>query len=256
MPNKDPYTTLGVARNASEDDIKKAYRKLAHQHHPDKAGGDEAKFKEINEAYQILSDPKKRSNFDNFGYAYNDGGFQGGNAGGQDYGNFGNFGFEDLFDMFSGSFGAQQQAYREPTKGEDLYLEVPLNKKDLGAKRIFEFESMDACKVCKATGVEPGYDLKTCDKCKGAGQVRQQTRTPFGAFTRIMVCDECQGKRKIAEKECHECQGETRLYAKRKIEIHIPKEIEDGYTIVIPKGGNAGKDGKPSGDLIMTLKTK
>lgn len=267
MANKDPYTILGVGRNASADDIKKAYRKLAHQHHPDKSSGDEAKFKEVNEAYQILSDPKKRANFDNFGYAYNDGGFQGGQ--GQDFGNFWDFfggqqgggqqqagGFEDLFDMFSGAFGAQQQGSREATKGEDLYIEVPLAKKDLGAKRIFEFESMDACTTCKATGVEPGHDLKTCERCKGAGQVRQQTRTPFGAFTRIMVCDECKGKRKIPEKECHECNGQTRHYAKRKIELHIPKEVENGYTVVIPKGGNAGKDGKPAGDLIMTLRLK
>src|SRR3989344_4875484 len=144
--NKDYYQTLGVPRTASQDEIKKAYRKLAHEHHPDKKTGDEGKFKEVNEAYQVLSDPKKRSNYDNFGFAYNDGGFQGGQYGqGFDFSDlFGSRGragggMEDLFDMFSDVFGNRQPQYEDRTKGEDLYVEINVSKKDLGTIRVVEY---------------------------------------------------------------------------------------------------------------------
>lgn len=265
---KDPYSALGIPRSASQDDIKKAYRKLAHQFHPDKSGGDESKFKEVNEAYQVLSDPKKRANFDNFGYAYNDGGFQGGGSqSNQDYSNFWDIfggsrggyqqsgGFEDFFNIFSDALGGQQ-SYQEQTKGEDIYLEVHIGKRDLGQRRIFEFDSYKECTECDAIGAAKGSKIITCKTCGGTGQVRQQQRTPFGAFTRIMVCQTCRGKRRFPEEECKKCKGQTRLQSKRKLEIHIPEKIEDGYTIIIPKGGNAGKEGKPAGDLIINLKLK
>ncbi len=261
---KDPYTILGVPRSAGEDEIKKAYRKLAHQYHPDKKGGDEAKFKELNEAYQVLSDPGKRANFDNFGFAYNDGGFQGA----QDFGGFSDFfggrqggfsagGVEDLFDLFSEAFGGSQYGFRsEQTKGEDMHLEVPVSKRDLGTKRIVEFELMTVCEACNATGVAKGAKIVQCSACRGAGQVRQSTRTPFGAFTRITVCRECGGRCKKAEQECSTCKGQTRVSNTRKIELHIPDSIENGYSVVVPKGGNAGREGRPAGDLIINLKLK
>jgi molecular chaperone DnaJ len=267
--NKDPYTILGVPRTASPDDIKKAYRKLAHQFHPDKSGGDEAKFKELNEAYQVLSDPKKRANFDNFGFAYNDGNF-GGSQGGSNY-DYSNFwdafngsrggyqqqgGFEDFFDIFSDAMGGGRYAQQEPIKGEDLYLEVHVGKKDLGQKRIFEFDAFDTCKTCEATGMAKGSKLQDCKTCGGTGQLRQQTRTPFGAFTRINVCGTCKGKRKIPEKVCTTCKGETRIKTTRRLELHIPEKLEDQYTIVIPHGANAGREGRPGGDLIINLKLK
>lgn len=263
---KDPYTILGISRNATAEEIKKAYRKLAHQYHPDKSSGDEAKFKEVNEAYQILSDPKKRSSFDHFGFAYNDGGFQGGQTGDGGFSNFwdlfnrqGSFrtgGFEDIFDIFSDAFGASYDQRKEPHKGEDVYLELAVGKRDLGQKRIFEFDVLRSCPECDATGVAKGYKLQDCTTCHGTGQVRQSSRTPFGAFTRITVCPECSGKRKIPEKECSICKGAMRVAGKKKIEIHIPKDLADGYTVIVPQGGNTGLDGRPSGDLVIALKLK
>ncbi|HYU64793.1 MAG TPA: DnaJ domain-containing protein [Candidatus Paceibacterota bacterium] len=265
---RDPYTTLGISRNATVEEIKKAYRKLAHQHHPDKTGGDDKKFKEINEAYQILSDPKKRSSYDTFGHAYNDGGFQNGQeqtgfGGGFDFndifnrgGGFHSGGFEDIFDLFSDAFSTGTRYQEEPLKGEDIYLEVPLIKKDLSSKKIFEFEIYKECPVCSATGLAKGAKLKDCEVCKGAGQIRQTSRTPFGSFTRVAICQVCRGKRKIPERVCDECRGEGRIVARKQMEIHIPKSVDDGYTIVVPKGGNVGKEGKPAGDLIITLRMK
>ncbi len=267
--NKDPYTILGVARNASGEDIKKAYRKLAHQFHPDKSGGDEAKFKELNEAYQVLSDPKKRANFDNFGFAYNDGGFQGGQGGANyDANNFWDIfggsrggyqqtgGFEDFFDVFSDAFGGARHTQQDSVKGEDIYLEVTINKKDLDQRRIFEFEAQKSCDTCKATGLAKGAKMVDCKTCGGTGQVRQQTRTPFGSFVRVAVCMTCQGKRKLPEKVCDTCNGETRIPGKRKLELHLPKDLADGYSIAIPRGGNAGREGKPQGNLVINLKLK
>jgi len=263
----DPYTILGISRNASQDEIKKAYRKLAHQHHPDKTGGDDAKFKEINEAYQILSDPKKRSSFDNFGQAYNDGGFPFGDAQGRQNG-FGGFDFsdlfrggfrsgsmEDIFDIFSGAFGGQQTR-QESTRGEDIYLEVRVNKKDLSSTKTFEYQVYKECDECKATGLAKGAKIINCSTCSGQGQVRETSRTPFGAFTRVMVCQICKGKGRIPEKECSKCKGSGRTAGKKRIELHIPKDLADGYSVVVPQGGNAGPLGKPMGDLVINFKLK
>lgn len=266
MSNKDPYTILGVPRTASPDDIKKAYRKLAHQYHPDKQGGNEAKFKEVNEAYQILSDSKKRESFDQFGFAYNDGGFRGG----QEYADFsdifgGGFrggqggGFESIFEAFSEMMGNQQArpSYQEEArKGEDLYMEVQLHNRDLGTTKVFEYGILDACSDCGGNGVEKGHKMINCANCEGTGQVRQTTKSAFGVFTRIGVCPKCHGKRRMPEKECHSCKGDGRAKVKKKIEIRIPDSLDDDYTIVVPKGGNAGKENRPAGDLIIQLKLK
>lgn len=263
---KDYYTTLGVSRTASPDEIKKAYRKMAHEYHPDKKSGNEEKFKEVNEAYQILSDPKKRSNYDNFGFGYNDGSFQ---SGGFDFGQGGNFwdlfggsqgrrgGAEDLFDMFGEMFGGFRQPQdEESSRGENLYLELTINKKDLGTQKILEYDAFGVCDDCGGQGVAKGYKINTCQTCHGAGQVRQTSRSNFGMFTRIGVCPTCQGKGKIPEKECSRCRASGRIKTKRKLEIHIPNHIENNYNIVIPKGGSAGKSGKPSGDLVLNIKVK
>lgn len=246
---------------------------MAHQYHPDKQGGNEAKFKEVNEAYQILSDPKKRESYDNFGYAYNDG-FQGGNGpfdhaqGGQEYADFsdifggfrggrGGGGFEDIFDAFSemmGGGGYARPSYQEETrKGEDIYLEARLNKKDLGTTKIFEYNVLDKCEDCEGGGVEKGYKVVNCGNCGGTGQVRQTSRSAFGVFTRIGVCPKCHGKRRMPEKECHICSGSGRVKAKKKIEIRIPDNLESNYTVAIPKGGNMGKEGQLAGDLVIQL---
>lgn len=262
--SKDYYTTLGVSRTASDDEIKKAYRKLAHQHHPDKQSGNETKFKEINEAYQVLSDPKKRESYDNFGSAYNDGGFRGG----QEYSDFsdifrgfsgGRGGFENIFDAFSEMMGesyARPSYQEEPRKGEDIYMEVSLSKRDLGTTKIFEYSIMDKCGSCEGSGLEKGYKMVNCGTCDGVGQVRQTTRSPFGTFTSIGVCPKCKGKRRLPERECHNCSGSGRVKSKKKIEIRIPENIENGYTVVIPKGGNIGKEGTSAGDLMVGLKIR
>lgn len=264
--NKDYYQILNIQRNANSEDIKKAYRKLAHQYHPDKTGGDDKKFKEINEAYQVLSDPKKRSSYDNFGYAYNDGGFRN-----QDFSNMGGFwdifgggaqrnngGLEDIFDVFSDLFGAGGFTTRqqEDHKGEDIYLEVPVGKKDLGKRKLIEFEVLGPCKECEATGVAKGYKIITCKVCGGSGQLKNTSQTGFGIFTKISICHACHGKGKMPEKQCPKCDGKGRAKTRRKIEIHIPESIDNSYSIVLPKQGNSGVRSRPPGDLVINLKLK
>src|SRR3989344_3718934 len=264
--NKDYYQTLGVPRTASQDEIKKAYRKLAHEHHPDKKTGDEGKFKEVNEAYQVLSDPKKRSNYDNFGFAYNDGGFQGGQYGqGFDFsdlfsGGFGRSGrsggMEDLFDMFSDVFSNRQTQYEDRTKGEDLYVEINVSKKDLGTIRVVEYEVLDMCSECQGQGVAKGYSIVNCKTCGGTGQVRHTTKSGFGYFARITVCGTCHGKGRMPEKECSVCKASGRMKTKRKMEIRIPDNLDTTYDIVVPKGGNTGKNGAEPGNLVIHLRVK
>ncbi|PIR41783.1 MAG: hypothetical protein COV30_01965 [Candidatus Yanofskybacteria bacterium CG10_big_fil_rev_8_21_14_0_10_37_15] len=263
---KDYYTTLGVSRTASQDEIKKAFRKLAHQHHPDKETGDEDKFKEINEAYQVLSDPKKRSNYDNFGFAYNDGGFQGGQGfdfsdffGGRGFGQSGRSGrVEDIFDMFSDVFGGGfgQSREDEQVKGENLYIEVAVGKKDLGTTRIIEYGIVGSCSECEGRGVAKGSSFINCKTCGGSGQVRHTSKSGFGYFARVTVCNTCRGKGKIPEKECSYCKGEGRKKTTRKIEIRIPENLDNAYDIIVPKGGNAGKNRTESGDLVIHLRLK
>ena len=283
MPNKDYYTILGVPRTATQDEIKRAYRKLAHEHHPDKKSGDESKFKEVNEAYQVLSDPKKRSNYDNFGFAYNDGGFQSGFDFNQENlwdlfgGGFGRSGFggrsgrsggiEDLFDMFSDAFGSRPAQYEDRTKGEDLYVEVNVGNKDLGTTRVIEYEVLDFCQECQGQGVAKGYSIINCRTCGGSGQVKHMTRSGFGYFARITICGTCHGKGRVPERECSICKASGRVKTKRKIEIRIPDNLGRTYDIVVPHGGNVGprsagnfgeasKNGKEAGDLVIHLKVK
>ncbi len=248
MPS-DPYTILGVGKSASADDIKKAYRKLAHQHHPDKKGGNEAKFKEINEAYQTLSDPDKKARYDQFGHA--GAGFGGGQQGYQDF-DFGGSGFESIFNMFGGGMGAQRQ---RPEKGEDLHLQVTLDKADLGKQKVYEFEAFDVCGTCTGTGAEDGK-LEVCKKCQGQGKVRQAVRTPFGTFAQVVECSDCEGDGQVAVKKCKHCNGAGRTKAKRKLELHIPATIGDRYLVAFPQEGNAGIQGTPPGDLLVTLRMK
>jgi len=273
MANKDYYTILGVPRTASADEVKKAYRKLAHEHHPDKKTGDEAKFKEVNEAYQVLSDPQKRSNYDTLGYAYNDGGFGNGQQGGYNFNQediWSMFGgsagrrtgerrgnSEDIFEMFSEMFGSYRQPQQEQErKGEDLFIEVTVSKKELGTTRILEYDIQDACMECKGEGVAKGYKIITCQTCKGAGQVRQQTRSMFGNFSTITACPTCRGKGRMPEKECSTCKGSGRSKVRKTIEVRLPINLPHSYNIVVPQAGNAGKGGQPPGDLVMNIKVK
>ncbi|WKZ27169.1 MAG: DnaJ domain-containing protein [Candidatus Paceibacterota bacterium] len=266
---KDPYSVLGVSRSASADEIKKAFRSLAHKYHPDKKGGDAEKFKEVNEAYQVLSDTEKRAQYDRFGFAgqgsYGGGQHNGGHAGfdGTNFWDFfgggggqqqqSGFGFEDIFSMFSGA-GGFGGAPRGPQKGEDMYFQVQVDKKDLGKTRTFSFEGFVPCTTCHTSGVKPGSRMKSCETCKGSGQVRQQVRTPFGVFAQTGVCSACEGQGEIPEKKCDACDGVGRSRGKKTVEIHIPEKLEGDYAIALPQFGHAGTRGAPAGDVVITLK--
>jgi molecular chaperone DnaJ len=269
MANKDYYAILGVPRTATAEEIKKAYRKLAHEHHPDKKSGNEDKFKEVNEAYQVLSDSQKRSNYDNLGYAYNDGGFNGAGQGGYNFsqediwnmfggspgGRRGNS--EDIFEMFSEMFGGYRQPqHDQERKGEDLFIEVTVSKKDLGSTRVLEYDIQDICEECAGQGVAKGHKIITCQTCKGAGQVRQQARSGFGVFSTITVCPTCRGRGKYPEKECPTCKGGGRAKARKSLEVRLPANLPHSYNVVVPQGGNAGKGGQPPGDLVVNIKVK
>lgn len=267
--NKDYYNTLGISRAAGQDEIKKAYRKLAHEYHPDKKTGNEAKFKEVNEAYQILSDPKKRSNYDNFGFAYNDGGFPtdgGSGFGGQDFSNIWDFfgggqgkrgSAEDIFDMFGEILGGFRQShYQEDGRGEDLYLELLVNKKDLGVTRMIEYEVLGLCDFCNNSGIEKGYKIITCKVCNGSGQIRQTSRSGYGFFSRISICPTCGGRGKYPEKECHKCKGSGRIKIKKVLEVRLPENINDSHNVVIPGGGNIDRGTNEAGDLVLNIRVK
>lgn len=255
----DPYATLGVKRDASADDIKKAYRKLAHQHHPDKKGGNEARFKEINEAYQVLSDPDKKARYDRYGDTGGQQGFGGfggfGGAGYQDvrfdFGGMGG-GFESIFDLFTDGYGQNRS---RPEKGEDIELQIALNRADLGKKKIYEFEAFAACTACDATGAR-NAKLMTCSECKGQGRVRQAVRTPLGVFAQVTACPRCSGNGRVAEHTCDECRGAGRIKQRRSLELHVPERIFDRHLVVFPAVGNAGLGGVPAGDLLITLRMK
>lgn len=256
----DPYQILGISRSATPEEVKKAYRKLAHQHHPDKKGGNEARFKEVNEAYQILGDAEKKARYDQFGHAEQGGGFRG-QGGGYDSPPAGGFnfdfggqggGFENIFDMFTGGgFGAARQ---KPEKGEDLHLNIQVGAKDLGKQKVYEFEAFVVCEECSGTGAKDGK-LKMCADCKGQGRVQQAIRTPLGTFAQVVVCRACTGDGEVAEHTCVHCRGTGRNKAKRKLELHIPAEISDRYLVVFPQQGNAGLQNTPSGDLMITIRT-
>jgi len=243
----DPYHVLGVSRNASADDIKKAYRKLAHQYHPDKKGGNEAKFKEVNEAYQILGDPEKRQRYDTYGRADAPQGF--GEGGFRDF-NFDGGGFDSIFDMFSGFGGAGVRT--RPEKGEDLHLRVNVDRKDMGKQKVYEFDAFDPCKECDSTGAKHGK-LSECSACKGQGRVRHAVRTPFGTFAQVGVCSACGGDGRVAVSKCPICHGAGRIKRKRALELHIPRSLPDRYLVTFPQEGNAGPQGAPPGDLLVTI---
>lgn len=256
---KDLYEILGVGKNASDDEIKKAYRKLAHKYHPDKAGGDAEKFKEINAAYQVLSDKSKRAQYDQFGQTFEQGGAGGQGFGGFDFNgqgfNFGE-GFEDIFsDIFGGGFG--RSARRDTRRaGNDIQVDVELTFEEMvkGAKREINLRRAVTCDVCQGSGGEPGSKEETCPTCKGSGQVRKVARSFFGAFEQIITCATCHGKGKVFAKACHKCGGEGRVKEVQTVRVDIPAGIDHGQTISVQGKGEAGEKGATSGDLYVTVR--
>jgi molecular chaperone DnaJ len=259
----DYYSTLGVPKTATPDEIKRAYRSLAHKYHPDKGEkGDANKFKEINEAYQILSDPSKRSQYDQFGQAYNGAKGQGGaqGFGGFDFSNFagGMGGFEDAFDIFSDIFGNTTTRQSRRERGVDLELELYLTFEEavFGVEREVQIEKKDTCPKCEGSGAEPGTKVVTCPKCHGAGQIRTNRRTIFGQMSSVTTCDRCEGTGKTAEKPCSECSGSGTKRRVKTLQVKIPAGVEDGQRIRVTGEGEVGYRGSAPGDLYIRLHVK
>jgi len=260
MSKRDYYEVLGVAKGASADELKKAYRQAAVKHHPDKEGGDEAKFKEINEAYDVLKDSQKRQRYDQFGHAGVGGSSGGGSGGGNPYEGFGgqSFDFGDgLGDIFSQFFGGGGQRQQAPQRGRDVEVTLQLTFEEaiFGLETDIELEMEDVCEHCKGTTVEPGHDLKTCPTCKGAGQQTRVMNTMFGAIQQSVVCPTCNGRGKIPEKDCTVCRGKGTQRKKQSIKLKVPAGIDDGSTIRLSGRGEAITDGK-KGDLYVNIRVK
>jgi molecular chaperone DnaJ len=265
------YNILGVSKGASDEEIKKAYRKLAHKHHPDKAGGDEAKFKEINEAYQVLSDKQKRQQYDQFGRTFDQGGagqgFGGAGFEGFDFGDiFGqarqggaNYEFSgDFSDIFSDIFGGGGGRRRKAKAGRDIQIDAEISFEEMvrGAVRNIKLYKTVKCSVCGGTGGEPGAKEETCPTCKGSGQVQKVTRSFFGNFAQVSTCPTCGGTGKTFSKKCHKCGGEGRVKEEQEIKIEIPAGIANGQTISLQGQGEAGEIGASSGDLYVNIHVK
>lgn len=268
---KNYYEILGVSKEAGDEEIKKAYRKLAHQHHPDKAGGDEAKFKEINEAYQVLSDKQKRSQYDQFGSTFEGAGAGAGGFGGFDFSNFGGFGggaegfnFEgDLGDIFGDIFGGGRggsRARRERGQDVSVDVEITLEEALSGTERDIKIYVAVPCDRCTGTGVEPGSKMEKCPTCGGSGFIENQRRTMFGVFAQREACPECRGTGERPEKKCTKCGGDGRVKDEKTIKVNIPAGIADGQTIRITGAGEAGPrpggEKSSAGDLYVTAHLK
>ncbi len=254
---KDYYQVLGVERGATQDDIKKAFRKLASQYHPDKKTGDEAKFKEVSEAYSVLSDQKKRAEYDTYGRAFNGAGAGAGNGGfgGFDWSQMGGFGGQgmefDLGDLFeSFGFGGRQQARR----GHDISIDIELNFSEavFGVTRTVVLGKNSTCDTCDGSGAEPGTETTNCNTCNGQGKIRETRQSVLGTFQTVRECATCHGRGKVPKEKCKECRGEGVLKKNEEIEIKVPAGIENGEVIRMSGRGEAIQNGQ-AGDLYIKL---
>lgn len=269
---KNYYETLGVSKSASADEIKKAFRKLAHEHHPDKKSGDEAKFKELNEAYQVLGNTEKRQQYDQFGQTFSGpgsnagGGFggrpQGGNPFGQGFGGQGgfnqgnvNFDFEDLGDIFGNFFGGGRS--QQSSRGSDLETEVTLEFEEavFGAEKDLDLNKEINCDKCHGSGAEPGSKIDTCKTCNGSGRVTRMQQTILGNFQSQATCPDCHGKGKKPEKACSKCQGKGHVRGHEKIKVIIPAGISDGQSVKLTGKGEMGENNN-AGDLYIRVRVR
>jgi len=249
---RDYYEVLGVRRDASDAEVKKAFRKLAQQWHPDvnKDPAADDQFREINEAYQVLSDPQRRRAYDMFGRAGV------GTGGAEGFGPFGGFaGFGDIFDAFFGGAAGQAGRHGRPSAGSDLRYDLRITFQDAvkGTEKEIEFPVLDRCESCTGTGAAPGTTPKSCTQCNGRGEVRQVRQTMLGQMVNITACPRCHGEGSIVETPCPSCLGEGRLERNRKLRVTIPPGIDDGHQIRLSSEGEAGPRGGPKGSLYVAV---
>ncbi len=249
---QDYYEILGVPKNASKEALKQAYRGLAHKYHPDKKGGDEKKFKEVNEAYQVLGDERKRAQYDQFGAGFNSQG-AGGFSGFQGF-DFGNFDFQDVFSEFFG--GGMRASRRTRARGRDIEVDLALTLEEAfsGVEREISLKKYTQCSRCGGKKNEPGTSLKKCETCGGSGEVRSKLGTFMGSFMQISTCAGCRGEGKIPEKKCEKCRGAGRVLDIESIPIKIPAGIRSGEVLELFGMGEAGDSG--SGNLYMRIQVK
>ncbi len=265
MATKDYYKLLGLARNATKEEVKKAYRSLAHKFHPDK-GGDEKRFKEINEAYQILSDERKRTQYDQFGQVFEGGDPRAGAGGGSgwpggfrvDFGEgfdargFADFDLSDMVDDFFG--GSRRKQTQERGRDIRIGIEISFDESIVGAKKELEIGRVTRCSHCNGSGGEPDTAVRTCPACEGKGHVQKTQRTFLGSFTSVATCADCRGAGKIPEQPCIECRGKGVLEKRETLEVFIPRGIRDGEVLKITGKGDALPGGRTAGDLYIEIR--
>jgi len=256
MAVRDLYEILEISKDASQEDIKRAYRKLAKKYHPDLNPNDaeaEQNFKEVNAAYEVLSDQEKRSRYDRFGHAGVDP-----QAGGGDFGGFGDI-FDDLFDVFGG-FGGRSTGRRRsgPARGADIQQSVTLEFREaaFGVEKEVQVRRYETCGTCEGSGAKPGTDKNTCSKCHGSGEVRYTQQTPFGQFVQVGVCDQCNGTGETFEEKCETCQGSGKEIKTRKINVNIPAGVDSDSVMTVRGEGHSGEKGGPPGDLYLYISVK
>ncbi len=260
----DYYEILGVSKSASEEEIKKAYRALAHKYHPDKKGGDEKKFKEVNEAYQALSNKEKRAQYDGFGRTF-EGAAPGGGAG-FDFSGFSGFGGQDFdaSDIFEGMFsgfgfgGTATRRRAREKRGQDIQVieEITLEDAFRGAEKTIEFHAFVSCGACNGKGYGKNAELVTCKTCNGKGEIREEHRTFLGNMVQARACPACHGEGKTPKERCPECRGEGKVKERKSVSFRIPAGVEDGEALGISGGGEAGTRGGGAGDLYVVIRVK
>lgn len=258
---RDYYEVLGVQKGASEDEIKKAYRSLAKKYHPDMNPGDksaEVKFKEVNEAYAVLSDSDKRSKYDRFGHDAFDPTSGGGGYGG--FGGFsgGDFDFGDIFSSFFGGGGGSSSRANMPREGEDVATRVSVSFEEaaFGCKKEVNFARIENCPDCHGSGAEHEGDIETCPECRGSGRVTVRQQTMLGYMQTQRTCQRCSGRGKIIKNPCKNCNGKGRIRINKKLEVNIPSGIDDRQNIILRGQGSAGTNGGPNGDLIIEVRVR